>query len=260
MSTALRGAAHGTLGGPLAPALLVSIALHAALLIGLPDLRTAADPPPPPPLMAWLAPAAPPAEAPEAAPVAAPEQPAAAPVRPRRVAPATRPPPVQAAPNPEPPVPAPAAPPRVAETTAPESIVVAAPSPAKSAPSPPPAPPPPVGASLAPAPEPAPTPLDLGSLVAQYRIALYGAAKRQPLYPSRAITRGWEGRVEIRLVIGAGGELARAHVKRSSGHDLLDRHALDMFRAAHSLTPIPPALRGHEFPVEVAAVYELKDR
>jgi protein TonB len=95
--------------------------------------------------------------------------------------------------------------------------------------------------------------------VAQYRLALIGAAKRDKTYPARAVDRGWEGRVEIRLVIGSDGELARALVQRSSGHDVLDRQTLEMFRAAHAVTPVPSALRNREFAVEVAVRYELKD-
>ncbi|MGH8698793.1 MAG: energy transducer TonB, partial [Burkholderiales bacterium] len=116
----------------------------------------------------------------------------------------------------------------------------------------------PVAASVA---LPAPAgeaPPDLGSL-AQYRLALIGAASRHKPYPPRAIDRGWQGRVVLRLVIGADGALAHVLVKRSSGHDVLDRQALEMFREAHSVTPIPPALRNREFPLEVAVAYELKD-
>ncbi|MGH8682798.1 MAG: hypothetical protein ACREVS_17995, partial [Burkholderiales bacterium] len=59
---------EGAVSGPLAPALAVSIALHAALLAGLPELWTFTDPAAPPPLTAWLAPG------PQPARIAAPAQ------------------------------------------------------------------------------------------------------------------------------------------------------------------------------------------
>ena len=63
------------------------------------------------------------------------------------------------------------------------------------------------------------------------------------IYPPLAIDRALEGRAEIRLVFGGEGRLAAALVKRSSGHELLDRQALETLREASAVTPIPPALR-----------------
>jgi protein TonB len=99
--------------------------------------------------------------------------------------------------------------------------------------------------------------LDLGSL-AQYRLALIGAAKRNRLYPEHAIERGWQGRVEVRLSFGADGAVAAALVRRSSGFDPLDRQAVEMLRRAAALTPLPPALRSREFSVDVPVLFELR--
>jgi len=49
-------------------------------------------------------------------------------------------------------------------------------------------------------------------------------------------------------------------VSQSSGHALLDRQAIDMFRKAKPLVPIPAALRGREFRVTLKAIYSLRDR
>jgi protein TonB len=230
--------------GPLVPALAVSVALHAAVLAGLPDLWTPATAPAPP-LMAWLAPGAPPATAPEAAPPATPEPSAAAPVRPR------------ASPKPAPATalaraPAPASPPApAAALPAAEPIAVA---PAASAPRPAAADTVVVAAAAPSAPA-----ADVGSLIAQYRFALLGAARQEKSYPAGAVDRGLAGRVEIRLAIGSDGRLAGAQVMRSSGHEVLDRQTLETFRAAHARTPVPPALRDREFAVDVAVRYELRD-
>lgn len=247
---------EGAVSGPLAPALAASIALHAALLAGLPELWTVADPSAPPPLTAWLEPGLQPARIAEPAP-AAPPQPAAEPApRPRSAGPAKPAPTArEVAPAIERDVPAQVDAPII--QALPDGRVSVAASAMASEPSTAPTPAPAETAVALAAPAGA-APPDLGSL-AQYRLALISAASRHKPYPPGAIDRGWQGRVVLRLVIGADGELAHMLVKRSSGHDVLDRGALEMFRKAHSVTPLPPALRNREFPLEVAVAYELKD-
>jgi periplasmic protein TonB len=247
---------EGATSAPLAPALAASIALHAALLAGLPEVWTLSDPSAPPPLTAWLAPGVQPAPIAEPASAEA-STPAIKPApQPRRAGVAKPPPTVrEVASAVERNVPAPVAAP-IVQATPEERVSVAASAPAaapKSGPAPARA-----ETSVALAAPAGEAPPDLGSL-AQYRLALIGAASRHKPYPPRAIDRGWQGRVVLRLVISADGELARALVQRSSGHDVLDRQALEMFRKAHAATPIPPALRNREFPLEVAVAYELKD-
>jgi protein TonB len=242
----LAGIGDGAGCGSLAPALAASVVLHAALLAGLPDLWTYSERPATAPLNAWLVPAAPAAATPEPAAAAAPTPP-----EPRR-------PPRKPA--------GPAATPIAALAERSEPL----PSPARE-PTPEPA-----GAGSAPpaasmgdaapvlalgvptlAPRAGEDALEAGSL-AQYRLALIGAAKRLKLYPPQAIDRGLEGRVEIRLVVGAGGEPA-VTVKRSSGHEILDRQAIDTLRRAAAATAIPPALREREIAVEIPVVFELKN-
>src|SRR5258706_10806458 len=53
---------------------------------------------------------------------------------------------------------------------------------------------------------------DTGLLDA-YRLALIDAAKRYKRYPGQAMERGWQGRVGIRVVIGADGMIRRTFVK-----------------------------------------------
>lgn len=241
--------------GPLWPAVAASIALHAAVLVGLPDLWTPPEPQIAVPLNARLEPG-PQAAAPTAA-AAAPASPKhdAAPPRPRSTAPRATPV-AREVPVTLPDRSARSEPARPAEPPAgaPVNSVAVNDSPTAA---PQIADPAPAAAIAALAPQPGDGAEDPGSL-AQYRLALIGAAKRHKLYPSQAIARGWQGRVEVRLVIGADGALSGASVKRSSGYDMLDRQSLDMLRKAHALTPIPPALRGRDFAVEVPVVYELK--
>jgi protein TonB len=242
---------EGAVSGPLAPALAVSIALHAAALAGLPELWTASEPPAPAPLTALLVPGLQPAAAAAPAPTANPEPPAPRPPRPGA---AKRAPPMPAVASararevPAPAVPEPAPAERVSAAAsasgAEEKGAAPAPAPATA----PAAPDEPSGQGSP----------DVGSL-AQYRLALIGVAKEHKTYPPRAIDRGLEGRVDVRLVVGADGAPARVVVQRSSRHDVLDREALALLRKAAALTPVPPALRNREFAVEVPVLYELEN-
>jgi protein TonB len=100
---------------------------------------------------------------------------------------------------------------------------------------------------------------DAGS-VDQYRLQLIGAAKRYKRYPRVAMDNNWEGDVVVRMVIGADGLLASVSVKTGSGHEVLDSQALEMFKRAKPLVPIPSALRGKEVSLELRAIYNLMDQ
>jgi protein TonB len=89
---------------------------------------------------------------------------------------------------------------------------------------------------------------------------LISMARRYKRYPRVALDNNWEGRVVVRMLIGANGMIASLQVTASSGHDVLDEQALDMIRKAKPLVPIPPAMRGREFPVEIPVHYNLKDQ
>src|SRR5688572_29972250 len=212
-------------------ALVVSAALHLAVLLILPSLRevhqrrSEAEPiharlvePPPRPVVE-PAPLAPPVQltrslAPEVhAPK--PATPQSAPRRsqqPRTTAPA----PVAPHTETSPPVPARS-----------EPAEAKAPKPGAATPTVGPAP----SASVAtPAPRAAPPPaetLDAGTL-AQYRLSLISAARRFKRYPRVAVDQNWQGNVEVRMVIAANGEISALFVRSGAGHQVLDQHALEM--------------------------------
>jgi protein TonB len=234
----------GGASSPLAWAVTASIALHVALIAGLPELWSYSRTPATTLLNARLEPGMP-ASIADVAPVSEPAKQSQPPVeratvrRPSQVA--------SSAPRPR----ARQEAAELVEPTPPASpLEQAAVPPAAGAGGP---------ASGEPtlAPHPGDDALDLGSL-AQYRLALIGAAKRHRLYPEHAIERGWQGRVTVRLAFGADGALAEALVSRSSGHGSLDRQAVEMLRKAAALTPLPPALRSREFSVEVPVLFELR--
>ena len=91
----------------------------------------------------------------------------------------------------------------------------------------------------------------------QYRLALIAATRRYKRYPAIAMEKGWQGRVEVRMVIGANGMLADASVRSGSGHEILDRQAVEMLKKGKTTIPIPAKLRGREFHVDVPVIFNL---
>jgi protein TonB len=217
----------------LAYALAASLLLHGALL----SLRahvTTSEPASAPPLVARLVQAAT-----EVAPSQEEQKPIPRPQHKRKplTTPKAKPEPVQPPQQPEPPA-TPAA-----EATEP----ALAPSASSAA-----------SAPAAPVVAAAPPVADAAS-IARYRQQLIGVAVRYKRYPPRAVERGWEGDVLVRVAVAASGEM-RFDVKTSSGHDLLDAQALEMFRLAAPQVPLPQGLRGQTFDIEVRAVYRLTDQ
>ena len=222
-------------------AVLASILLHVLLLFALPSLRELAAqlPPAPVPLVARLAPIV----AKPAPPVPAEElrKPPAAQPRPVRERPVARPVHVLQAPAPVAQVERPA----VSEPAPAAPLALAAPGPVARIE--------PQAAVAAPA-GPDPGALD------RYRLQLVTAAAQFKRYPRAAIDNNWEGEVVVRMTIGADGMIAALGIKSSSGYEVLDRQALDMFRIAKPFVLLPPELAGREFELELRAIYSLKDQ
>ena len=223
-------------------AVLASLALHALLFVAFPDLvdsarRAASIPPqiiarllepePPAPVIQQPAPVAPREEPRPKKPEA--KKPEAK--KPQLVTPRTETPVVTEAPSAPGPVPAPAIP-------APPPVAAVEPQPSQTAP------------QSAPAPE--------TITRDQYRVQLLDEARRHKRYPPLARENNWQGDVLVGVIVGANGR-ASVTLKGSSGYEVLDRQALDMFRQAARAVPVPPTLRGKEFALEVRAVYGLED-
>jgi protein TonB len=226
-------------------ALIASLGLHALVLLLFPDLL---DPSRrgvqfPPPIIARLMEPEPPPVLVEPA-----EKPAAA--APREARPAKKPGVAKPVPRVAKPGPQFEAP--IAQEPRPE------PAPAVEAP---PAPtaaiePQPAAPASAPAPEPAQPPESLSR--DQYRLRLIDEARRHKRYPPLARENNWQGDVLVGIAVAANGR-ATVTLKGSSGYEVLDRQALEMFRQATRAVTVPPALRGKEFALDVRAVYGLED-
>ena len=234
-------------------AIALSIALHGVMLFGLSPERRAGKPAaPPPPLEARLVePPAPPAPPPPAQP-APPPPPPPPKVEPVKPAPPPKPA-IKPIPRPKPPPPAPVAKP--APEPQPESEPE--PEPARQAP---PASPTIARVEPAPAPAPGPSAEQLEAITReQYRLELINAARGYNRYPPLARENNWEGEVRVRMQIGADGVVSLG-VEKSSGHPVLDRQAVEMFRRAQAQVPVPPSLRGKAMSFELRAIYNLKDQ
>jgi periplasmic protein TonB len=99
----------------------------------------------------------------------------------------------------------------------------------------------------------------LAGSLAQYRLQLITMAKRYKRYPRVAIDNNWEGVAEIRMIVGADGLIASLIVRKGSGYEVLDQEALQWIRKAKPMTPIPAALRGKEFTVDIPVIFNLKE-
>lgn len=91
-----------------------------------------------------------------------------------------------------------------------------------------------------------------------YRQRLGELFARHQEYPRVAAMRGWEGEVRLRLKVARKGNLIGVTLDRSSGFDVLDRHALAMLEALATLPPLPEALDSNEIQVVVPINYKLK--
>lgn len=239
-----------------------SVAVHAlVLLMNPPAVREALAPPAEPPLVAHIAKAAPPpapsapqpkeeGQQKEESQQAMPKPPALA----KRV----EKPRLKRVPRPSKPVapavPAPAPPPAAIEP--PQMEAQPPPADAPASPAAPAAPP--AVASIAPSP-PAPAP-DPAEALASFREQIKEVAGRYKRYPPVARDNGWTGDVVVRIEMAASGEVASIRVKTSSGYEVLDAQALEMFRKAVPAVRVPAQLRGKEFAVELRAIYNLRDR
>jgi periplasmic protein TonB len=161
------------------------------------------------------------------------------------------------------PVPAPAVPVQPVRRQAPPAKKEAKPAPVEAPPVAAPAvpPSPPIAAAEPqPAPSSSPPTVEAPESLSrdQYRVQLIDEARRHKRYPPLARENNWQGDVAVGVSIGTSGR-ASVSLKASSGYEVLDRQALEMFRQAARAVPVPPALRGKEFTLDVRALYGLAD-
>ncbi len=101
-----------------------------------------------------------------------------------------------------------------------------------------------------PAPEPTPSPQptgpsqqDIDAARSLYGSLLSRAIAKYKQYPRIAQMRGWEGEVLLEVHCDEKGHVLSTHVKKSSGHNVLDEQAITMVKKASPLPQPPEILR-----------------
>jgi protein TonB len=233
-------------------AVLASLLLHGMFLFAFALRRSESPPAAPVPIVAHLA-------QPESVPALQRPTPPVEEPTPKPTVEKSPPPRVKPVPVPKPSlIPAPKAPPPEPEAAPPPRVAEPQIEPAPSAPaqSSPPAP----VARIDPQPAPSLQSVPDTGTLDTYRLQLMRMATKYKRYPRAAMDNNWEGRVVVRMVVGASGSIASISVTTSTGHELLDKQALDMIQKAKGGVLIPPALRGREFTLEIPVIYSLKDQ
>lgn len=98
--------------------------------------------------------------------------------------------------------------------------------------------------------------IDPGMLAA-YGRELAGAVATRQRYPRIALLRLWQGTAVLQLELAADGQLLSVRVLSSSGHETLDRQAMEMVHQAVPLPQLPGALAGRPLTVDVPVVFRI---
>ena len=93
----------------------------------------------------------------------------------------------------------------------------------------------------------------------QYRLALGVSARRFKRYPPLARERGWEGTVEIALDFSPLAAEPSVSVATSCGKTILDEQTLETLRQAVRQTELPKGLRGRNFRLLQEIVFSLDE-
>jgi periplasmic protein TonB len=84
--------------------------------------------------------------------------------------------------------------------------------------------------------------VDLDGLMKGYVKTLSRAVRKRRAYPRAAKLAGLEGRAVVRIVLNSRGGIVTIELASSSGHDILDRAALEAARSVGSLPAAPSGL------------------
>ncbi len=101
--------------------------------------------------------------------------------------------------------------------------------------------------------------VDVDNALGEYGNALGRAIAKQKQYPKIAQMRGWQGDVMLDLKLDGNGKVLSATVSESSGHEALDKQALEMVRKASPFPAPPFALRNRTFNITVPVSFKLEN-
>lgn len=122
---------------------------------------------------------------------------------------------------------------------------------------------PPVQTVPAPAPvkqEPPPVTnqADFEDARSKYGSSLWGAISKHKKYPKIAAMRNWQGEAIVELELDGNGKLKSKKIIQSSGHEVLDKQALEMVEKALPFPAPPDVLRGNNFTITVPVPFKLE--
>jgi len=92
----------------------------------------------------------------------------------------------------------------------------------------------------------------------KYGNSLWGAISKHKKYPKIAAMRNWQGEAIVELELDGNGKLKSKKIIQSSGHDVLDRQALEMVEKALPFPAPPDVLRGNNFTITVPVPFKLE--
>ena len=108
-------------------------------------------------------------------------------------------------------------------------------------------------------PEPPPvSQADIDDARNRYGNSLWGAISKHKKYPKIAAMRNWQGEAIVELELDGNGKLKSKRITQSSGHEVLDKQALEMVEKALPLPAPPDALRGSSFTITVPVPFKLE--
>lgn len=120
-------------------------------------------------------------------------------------------------------------------------------------------PPPPREIPVAPppvVPPPAPRVIDDSAALGEYSRRLTEMVGRNKQYPAIARMRGWQGTTELELKLTPDGRLLGSRVLSSSGHEVLDRQALEMVEQIGQF-PAFPQPRDQPLTLRLPVIFKL---
>ncbi len=94
--------------------------------------------------------------------------------------------------------------------------------------------------------------------VAIYASRFSRAVHKDFEYPSLARRRGWEGAVQLRVLIGVDDSVQQVEVVNSSGHRILDDAAMEKVRRLRPLPARPASFKDRAFAIRVPIVFRLE--
>lgn len=92
----------------------------------------------------------------------------------------------------------------------------------------------------------------------KYGNSLWGAISKHKKYPKIAAMRNWQGEAIVELELDGNGKLKSKKIIQSSGHEVLDKQALEMVEKALPFPAPPEALRGNNFTITVPVPFKLE--